>query len=166
MEDSASIRRRTSRNARELTPEPTRKLRISKSSDREIKSDLKESEAVDESKYVVRGILNVGPPSPAGSASSSSSSGNSANAGGNVGGSQAYRAKILRYFATHFRVPRVVLGCVDASNHQHINSRKNLPISSIFFSLNPTKQKREKHGTSSSSESINLPAIGIVSNQQ
>ncbi|CRL08506.1 CLUMA_CG021285, isoform B [Clunio marinus] len=48
-----------------------------------------------DSKYIVRGILNVGPPSPAGSVSSSSSS-SGGNAGKNGGsGSQAYRAKIL-----------------------------------------------------------------------
>lgn len=88
--DSASIRHRTARNARESTPEPNRKERMS---DGEIKTKVKENVAAIESKYVVRGVLNVGPPSPAGS---SSSSGSGSGGRGNSSGSQAYRAKILR----------------------------------------------------------------------
>lgn len=87
-ENSDSVRHRLSRNARELTPEPSRKERISKSSEREIKK-------IDEAKYIARGILNVGPPSPAGSASSSSS-GSGGHTGGSNTGSHAYRAKLLR----------------------------------------------------------------------
>lgn len=91
-ENSASIRHRLSRHARESTPEPSFKERVSKSSEREVKTNRKE---VDEAKYIVRGILNVGPPSPAGSASSSSS-GSGGHGGGSNSGSHAYRAKILR----------------------------------------------------------------------
>lgn len=86
--DSALIRHRTARNARESTPEPNRKER---NLDSEIKTKVKENVAAIEAKYVVRGVLNVGPPSPAGSSSSSGSGGR-----GNSSGSQAYRAKILR----------------------------------------------------------------------
>lgn len=93
--DSGLIRRRITRTARESTPEPTVKERLSKSSDRETKTQSKESVAADDAKYVVRGILNVGPPSPAGS---SSSSGSGSGGYGATSGSQAYRAKILRYF--------------------------------------------------------------------
>jgi hypothetical protein len=93
--DSSSIRHRASRHARESTPEPTRKPRVSKSSDRETKTKSKEGDVVvDEAKYIVRGILNVGPPSPAGS---SSSSGSGSHGGGGPSGSHAYRAKLLRY---------------------------------------------------------------------
>lgn len=90
--DSASLRRRTTRTARESTPEPSLRERTSKSSDRESKT----RSTGDDAKYIVRGILNVGPPSPAGSTSSSGSGGHS----GKSGGSAAYRAKILRYLAT------------------------------------------------------------------
>lgn len=96
--DSASIRHRIPRNARELTPEPSRIERISKSSERETKTQPKESATANEAKYIVRGILNVGPPSPASSSSSSGSGGRSGGGGGggSSGGSHAYRAKILR----------------------------------------------------------------------
>lgn len=93
--DSSTIRHRSSRLTRESTPEPTRKPRLSKSSDREstTKTQSKEKDAVlDESKYIVRGILNVGPPSPAGS---SSSSGSGSHGGGGTSGSHAYRAKLM-----------------------------------------------------------------------
>lgn len=91
--DSGLLRRRTTRTSRELTPEPTRKERVSKSSDRENKTQQPQYTA-DESKYIVRGVLNVGPPSPAGSTSSSGSGSH----GVSHSGSQAYRAKLLRYF--------------------------------------------------------------------
>lgn len=91
MEDSSSIRRRTSRLARESTPEPSRKERLSKSSERETKTHLKDGDATVDAKYIVRGILNVGPPSPGSISSSSSSSGQ----GVSMSGSHAYRAKLL-----------------------------------------------------------------------
>lgn len=100
--DLSSIRHRSSRHARESTPEPSHKPRISKSSDRETKTQPKENDVVvDEanSKYIVRGILNVGPPSPAGS---SSSSGSGSHGGGGSSGSHAYRAKLLRYLEMIF----------------------------------------------------------------
>ena len=91
--DSSTIRHRSSRHARESTPEPSRKPRISKSSDREIKTTSKENDIVlEEAKYIVRGILNVGPPSPV---SSSSSSGSGSHGGGGLSGSHAYRAKLM-----------------------------------------------------------------------
>lgn len=90
--DSFSLRRRTTRTARESTPEPSLRERVSKSSERETKT----RSTGDDAKYIVRGILNVGPPSPAGSSSSSGSGGH----GGVSGGSSAYRAKILRYLVT------------------------------------------------------------------
>lgn len=96
--DSGLLRRRTTRTSRELTPEPTRKERVSKSSDRENKTQQPPYTA-DESKYIVRGVLNVGPPSPAGSTSSSGSGGH----GISHSGSQAYRAKLLRYFSRQQR---------------------------------------------------------------
>ena len=89
--DSSSIRHRPARNTRESTPEPNRKERKSDSVG-DIKTKVKENVAAIEAKYVVRGVLNVGPPSPAGSSSSSSESGGR----GGSSGSQAYRAKILR----------------------------------------------------------------------
>lgn len=88
--ESASLRNRTVRNAREMTPEPNRKERNSDNVG-EIKTKVKENVAAIEAKYVVRGVLNVGPPSPAGSSSSSGSGGR-----GGSSGSQAYRAKLLR----------------------------------------------------------------------
>lgn len=103
--DSGLIRRRITRTARESTPEPTVKERVSKISDRETKTQSQESvAAVDDAKYIVRGILNVGPPSPAGS---SSSSGSGSGGYGATSGSQAYRAKILRYFGWDFEVGKV-----------------------------------------------------------
>lgn len=94
--DSSSIRHRITRNTRELTPEPTRRERVSKSSERETtKTASKENVVANDAKYIVRGILNVGPPSPAGS-TSSSGSGGLAGVGGSSGGSHAYRAKLLR----------------------------------------------------------------------
>lgn len=107
--DSSSLRRRTTRTARETTPEPSLKERISKSSDREIKT----KSCGDDSKYIVRGILNVGPPSPAGSSSSSSGS------GGHGGGSSAYRAKILRYSS---RYKKFYLFSRTLENKIHLNS--------------------------------------------
>jgi hypothetical protein len=94
MENSSSIRRRKSRNARESTPEPNRTERVAEQSET---TKLRSNENVhaDESKYIVRGILNVGPPSPAGSISSSSSG--SGHGASTSSGSHAYRAKILRY---------------------------------------------------------------------
>lgn len=83
MENSSSVRRRTSRNTRELTPDPKRFERNSKV----VEKDSPAAESA-EPKYVVTGILNVGPPSPAGSSVSSVSSSS---------GSHSYRAKILRY---------------------------------------------------------------------
>lgn len=106
MENSSSIRRRTSRNARQSTPDPIRGEKIAsravEASDKVATTNTitptttrPRSVEVDanEAKYVVRGILNVGPPSPAGSISSSSSGSGS---GANSTGSHAYRAKILR----------------------------------------------------------------------
>lgn len=94
-DSSSSIRHRASRTTRAQTPEPTRSERISKSSDRDVKFHTRDVvvDATDDTKYIVRGILNVGPPSPSGSASSSSSG--SVHAG--TSGSHAYRAKLLRY---------------------------------------------------------------------
>lgn len=93
MENSSSIRRRTSRTTRESTPDPNRPERVSKVV---LESDVSKNRSTEadsnQSRYVVTGILNVGPPSPAGSISSSSSS-----SGPNTSGSHAYRAKILRY---------------------------------------------------------------------
>jgi hypothetical protein len=90
-----SIRYRMTRNTRALTPDPMRIERASKSSDRDIKSQSQPvavgGDVIHESKYVVRGILNVGPPSPSGSNSSSSSN------SGERSGSHAYRAKLMRY---------------------------------------------------------------------
>lgn len=88
--ESASLRNRTVRNARETTPEPNRK-ELNSDNVGEIKTKVKENVAAIEAKYVVRGVLNVGPPSPAGSSSSSGSGGR-----GGSSGSQAYRAKLLR----------------------------------------------------------------------
>lgn len=82
MENSSSVRRRTSRNMRECTPDPSRGEKITRAV----------SQEPNESRYIVKGILNVGPPSPSGSISSSSSSGPAT-------GSHAYRAKILRYLS-------------------------------------------------------------------
>lgn len=104
--DSGLLRRRTTRTSRELTPEPTRKERVSKSSDRESKTQQPQYTA-DESKYIVRGVLSVGPPSPAGSTSSSGSGGH----GASHSGSQAYRAKLLRYFC----VSNVVMSILPLS---------------------------------------------------
>lgn len=92
MENTSAIRRRANRNARESTPEPTKKLiRESRAA---TDGDAEDINTV----YVVKGVLNVGggsgAASPTGSiSSSSSSSGN----GGRSTGSHAYRAKILRY---------------------------------------------------------------------
>lgn len=90
-----SVRYRMTRNTRALTPDPQRIERATKSSDRDIKSQSAVALGGDvvhpESKYVVRGILNVGPPSPSGSSGSSSSN------SGDRGGSHAYRAKLMRY---------------------------------------------------------------------
>lgn len=94
MENSSSLRRRVSRNARESTPDPIRSERIPKSIEQDTKVNSSNEVHANESKYVVRGILNVGPPSPAGSISSSSSG---SGQGGPSSGSHAYRAKILRY---------------------------------------------------------------------
>lgn len=96
MENSSTIRRRTNRNARESTPEPTTKL-IRVGSDRKSRAATDGDEDIN-TVYVVKGVLNVGggsgAASPTGSiSSSSSSSGN----GSRSTGSHAYRAKILRY---------------------------------------------------------------------
>lgn len=100
MENSSTIRRRATRNARESTPEPTTKL-IRVGSERKSRTAATDGDDEDiNTVYVVKGILNVGggsgATSPTGSISSSSSS--SGNGGGNrSSGSHAYRAKILRY---------------------------------------------------------------------
>lgn len=98
MENSSAIRRRTNRNARESTPEPTTKLiRVGSERKSRAATDGDGDEDIN-TVYVVKGVLNVGggsgAASPTGSiSSSSSSSGN----GGRSSGSHAYRAKILRY---------------------------------------------------------------------
>lgn len=92
MENSSSIRRRTSRTTRESTPDPNRIERVSKVLEQEFSKNRSTETDSSETRYVVKGILNVGPPSPAGSIASSSS-----GSGPNSSGSHAYRAKILRY---------------------------------------------------------------------
>ncbi|XP_070501674.1 uncharacterized protein [Chironomus tepperi] len=89
MENSSSIRRRTSRNTRECTPDPNRTERVSKVLEQDFSKNRSTETDSNEGRYVVTGILNVGPPSPAGSMSSSSSG------SGPNSGSHAYRAKIL-----------------------------------------------------------------------
>lgn len=105
MENSNTIRRRVSRNARESTPEPTKKL-IRVGSDRKVRSSADAGDENDDinTVYVVKGVLNVGgggsgAASPTGSISSSSS-----GSGGSKpsSGSHAYRAKILRYYQVNF----------------------------------------------------------------
>lgn len=86
---TSNVRRRRnniSRHSREQTPEPSRaeKLKIVDMNDGDVKNGSQHDE-----KYVVRGVLNVGPPSPASSSSSSSSSHASTS------GSHAYRAKLM-----------------------------------------------------------------------
>lgn len=163
MEESASIRRRTTRHTRESTPEPSRKVRTSKSSDREIKTIAKDEDdemliaKYVDAKYVVRGILNVGPPSPAGSISSSSS-----GSGGHVSsnsGSHAYRAKLLRYLSPMTK--EFVFATPIILEH----NLKFHAISIFVFISQIKQQKGEKYSTGSSPESINLPAIGVVSDE-
>lgn len=89
MEGDSVLRRLSSRTSRELSPSPTLKERI-KSLESKSKTKPKLT-AVDDARYIVRGVLNVGPPSPAGSSSSSGSGGY-----GGTSGSSAYRAKLLR----------------------------------------------------------------------
>lgn len=96
MENSSSLRRRTSRNTRESTPDPNRSERLSKTFENDTKNRSSHELDANESKYIVRGILNVGPPSPAGSLSSSSS-GSASNSLASNSGSHAYRAKLIRY---------------------------------------------------------------------
>lgn len=93
---TSNIRRRRnniSRHSREQTPEPSRagKLKIDDMNDSDVKngSILNDAKNQHDEKYVVRGVLNVGPPSPASSSSSSSSSHASTS------GSHAYRAKLM-----------------------------------------------------------------------
>lgn len=94
---TSNIRRRRnniSRHCREQTPEPSRaeKLKIIDMTDSDVKNENGLNDAKQQQhdeKYVVRGVLNVGPPSPASSSSSSSSSHASAS------GSHAYRAKLM-----------------------------------------------------------------------
>lgn len=166
--DSASIRHRTSRNARELTPEQSRIERISKSSERETKTQPKENAAANEAKYIVRGILNVGPPSPA---SSSSSSGSGGRGGGtSSSGSHAYRAKILRWILLSQSLGDWAENWefTWSSNHRQKDSKtfSNILISNfVSIQIEHQKQKRKELGRSSSPESINLSAIGIVSNE-
>ncbi|CAG9801606.1 unnamed protein product [Chironomus riparius] len=90
MENSSSIRRRTSRTTRETTPDPNRTEKISKVLEQDFSKNRSIETDSNETRYVVKGILNVGPPSPVGSISSSSS-----GSGPNSSGSHAYRAKIL-----------------------------------------------------------------------
>lgn len=134
--DSASLRRRTTRTARESTPEPSLRERTSKSSDRETKT----RSTGDDSKYIVRGILNVGPPSPAGSSSSSGSGG---HGGGVSGGSSAYRAKLLRYFTTSWemienRDEEVSSSSPSSTRREHL---RIFPSNSLNFQF---KVKRRK----------------------
>lgn len=91
MENSSSLRRRTSRHTRESTPDPNSNENTSRVIDQSSVKNRPADVDINETKYVVKGILNVGPPSPAGSVSSSSSS-----SGPTSSGSHAYRAKILR----------------------------------------------------------------------
>lgn len=93
---TSNIRRRRnniSRHSREQTPEASRaeKLKIVDMNDSDVKNGnfLNDAKSQHDEKYVVRGVLNVGPPSPASSSSSSSSSHAS------VTGSHAYRAKLM-----------------------------------------------------------------------
>lgn len=105
MENSSTIRRRVTRNARESTPEPTKKKLIRVGSDRRVRDGVTDVDDDNEDMntvYVVKGVLNVGSSgaaSPTGSISSSSS-----GSGGSKpsSGSHAYRAKILRYKTTIF----------------------------------------------------------------
>lgn len=96
---TSNIRRRRnniSRHSREQTPEPSRaeKLKILDMNDSDVKNGtfLNDVKNQHDEKYVVRGVLNVGPPSPASSSSSSSSLSSSHTS---VSGSHAYRAKLM-----------------------------------------------------------------------
>lgn len=92
-------RNRMTRNTRALTPDAQRIHRATKSSDRDVRTiAVVGGDVIQESKYVVRGVLNVGPPSPSGSTSSSNSnSGSGGERSSHMSsGSHAYRAKLLR----------------------------------------------------------------------
>lgn len=128
---TSNIRRRRnniSRHSREQTPEPSRaeKLKIVDMNDSDVKNGnfLNDAKNEHDEKYVVRGVLNVGPPSPASSSSSSSSSHASAT------GSHAYRAKLMSKKEKSLAAAKVHRS--QSTNRQENGSQTNVDIFSFM----------------------------------